>query len=167
MRVTALITGSVFGLLAAAAQAFFKVTTPPAYGICIACHMRDLANWIVTHIYPIYGLNPEGRLVIPGGPVSYTIPLLTVVGILIGAFIAARRNREFRWKTMRFSIQKPYAEFFWGMLVMISALTFGGCPIRTALKAAYIDIVAIIGLGMIFVGTVAGSEVIKKIARRR
>jgi hypothetical protein len=167
MRVTALITGSVFGLLAAAAQAFFKVTAPPAYGICIACHMRDLVNWIATHIYPIYGLNPVGKLVIPGGTVSYTIPLLTVVGVLIGAFIAARKNGEFRWKIMRTGIQKPYAEFFWGMLVMISALTFGGCPIRTALKAAYLDIVAILGLIMIFAGAVAGSEVIKKIARRK
>lgn len=167
MRITALIAGTVFGFLAAVAQAFFKVIPPPAYGICVACHMRDLVNWMATHIHPLYGLTAAGKLVIPGGPVSYAFPLLTVVGILIGAIIAARRNREFRWKTMRIGIQKPYAQFFWGMLVMISALILGGCPIRTALKAAYIDIIAILGLIMIFVGVVSGSEVIKKIARRK
>ncbi|MCK4235013.1 YeeE/YedE family protein [candidate division WOR-3 bacterium] len=166
MRITALIAGSIFGLMAALAQAFFRIIPPPAYGICIACHMRDMVNWIAAHIYPIYGLTGGGALKIPGGPVSYKFPLLTIVGILIGAFIASRIHKEFSWKTMRVSWQRPVPEFFWGLFVMISALIFGGCPIRTALKTAYLDITALIGLVMIFIGVIIGCEVIKKKVRR-
>lgn len=164
MRITAAITGAIVGFLAAAAQAFFHVIPPPAYGICIACHMRDLVNWVTTHIYPIYGLEAGGALMIPGAPVSYRFPVLTILGVLIGAHIAARVHREFRWKTMRVAWQKPQVEFFWGLLVMVSALTLGGCPIRTALKTAYLDITALIGLVMIFVGVVIGCQVLKKIS---
>ncbi len=77
MRITAAIVGAIAGFLAAAAQAFFHVIPPPAYGICIACHMRDLVNWVTTHIYPIYGLKAGGALMIPGAPVSYMFLLLT------------------------------------------------------------------------------------------
>ena len=107
-----------------------------------------------------------GALKIPGGPVSYKFPLLTIVGILIGAFIASRIHKEFSWKSMRVSWQRPVPEFFWGLFVMISALIFGGCPIRTALKTAYLDITALIGLVMIFIGVIIGCEVIKKKVRR-
>lgn len=165
MRITALIAGGILGFLAALAQAFFHVIPPPAYGICIACHMRDLVNWIAAHIYPIYGLT-GGALKIPGSSVSYEFPVLTIVGILIGAGIAARAHKEFKWKTMRVGWQKPIPEFFWGMGVIISALIFGGCPIRTALKTAYFDITAFIGLVMIFVGVMGGCELIKKKVRR-
>jgi hypothetical protein len=165
MRITALIAGGIFGFLAALAQALLRVIPPPAYGICIACHMRDLVNWLATHIYPVYGVI-KGALNIPGGTVSYNFPLLTIVGVLLGAFVAAYAHKEFKWKTMRVSWQKPLPEFFWGMLVMISALTFGGCPIRTALKTAYCDVTALIGLGTIFAGVIVGCEVIKAKARR-
>jgi uncharacterized membrane protein YfcA len=164
MRVTATTAGAIVGFLAALVQAFFHVIPPPAYGICSACHMRDLVNWITAHIYPIYGLT-KGAIVIPGSPVSYNIPLLTIIGILIGAGIAARLNSEFRWKTMRVTWQKPWLEFFWGMGVMIFALIMGGCPLRTALKTAYLDITALVGLIMIFVGVVIGCRVIKKLSQ--
>ena len=64
---------------------------------------------------------------------------------------------------MRVWWQRPWAEFFLGMLVMISALTFGGCPVRTALKAVYLDITAFIGLIMIGVGVFVGCQVLKKL----
>jgi hypothetical protein len=163
MKVTALIVGAIMGFLAVVLQAFFYVIPPPAYGVCIACHMRDLVNWIVTRLRPIYGYS-KGSLIMPGGPVSYHFPLLTIVGILIGATIAAKIHKEFRWKTMRVSWQRPWAEFFWGMAVMNSALIMGGCPIRTTLKTAYMDIAALIGLVMIFVGVVIGCEVIKRVS---
>jgi uncharacterized membrane protein YeaQ/YmgE (transglycosylase-associated protein family) len=114
MKITALIVGAIMGFLASVLQAFFNVIPPPAYGVCIACHMRDVVNWIVAHLYPIYGYS-KGLLKIPGGPISYHFPLLTIVGILIGATIAARIHKEFRWKTMRVAWQRPWVEFFWGM----------------------------------------------------
>ena len=164
MRITAAKAGAAVGFLAALVQAFFHVIPPPAYGVCIACHMRDLVNWIVVHIYPIYGYTKAGMLSIPGAPVSYHIPLLTIVGVLIGAGAAAGINREFRWKTMKVTWQKPWVEFFWGIAVMVSALIMGGCPVRTALKAAYLDTAALIGLIMIFMGVIIGCQVIKKIS---
>ena len=56
MRVTPAQAGLVVGFLAASLQAFFGVLPPPAYGVCIACHMRDLVNWVLVHLYPLYGL---------------------------------------------------------------------------------------------------------------
>jgi hypothetical protein len=167
MRMTAAIVGAIVGFLAAAVQAFFHVIPPPAYGICIACHVRDLMNWIAAHIYPIYGLKAGGGLIIPGGPVSYNFPLITTIGVLIGTYIAAKINNEFRWKVMRVAWQRPVPEFFWGMMVIISALTFGGCPIRTALKTAYLDITSTIGLIMIGVGVFVGCQVLKKLVYGR
>jgi hypothetical protein len=65
---------------------------------------------------------------------------------------------------MRFGPQKPISEFFIGMGVMISALLMGGCPLRTALKSAYLDFTAMIALGMILIGVIVGSEVLKRSA---
>lgn len=48
MRITPATAGFIVGFLAAALQAFFHVIPPPAYGICIACHMKDLVNWILN-----------------------------------------------------------------------------------------------------------------------
>ena len=161
MKLTAAVAGAIVGFLAAAAQAFFHVFPPPVYGICIACHVRDMVNWIAAHISPLYGLTSTGALIIPGGGVSYHIPLLTVVGVLAGATFAAGIYKEFRWKIMRVQWQKPWAEFVWGMLVMISALLAGGCPTRTALKVAYMDITAMIVLAMIFMGAIVACQIIK------
>ena len=162
MKVTALVAGGIVGFLAAGAQAFFHITPPPAYGICIACHMRDFVNWVITHVYPLYGSTAASMPVMPVAGVSRFFPLLTVVGVLLGAAFAAVYHKEFRWRTMNLSWQKPIAEFFWGVLVMISALIVGGCPIRTALKISYMDITAMVVLVMVFVGIVAACSLIKR-----
>ena len=52
------------------------------------------------------------------------------------------------------------------MLVMISALLVGGCPTRTALKVAYMDITAMIVLAMIFVGVIVACSIIKLMSKR-
>ncbi len=151
MRITPAIVGLIAGFLAALLQAFFHVIPPPAYGVCIACHMRDFVNWLFS---------------LPVAPVSKNIPVFTILGILLGAFIAARINGEFRWKVMRVPWQRPWMEFIWGMLVMIFALIMGGCPIRTALKTAYLDITAMIGLLSIFIGVFLGCITINILSRR-
>lgn len=152
--------GFITGVGAVLGQAVFKVIPPPAYGICIACHVRDLVNWIVTKLSPaFYG----GQF--PGGPVSKNFPLLTIVGVVIGAFLAAKVNREFRWKTMRVAWQRPWIEFVWGILVCIGALTTGGCPVRTALKTAYLDITAAVALLSILVGVFLGCILIRRLVK--
>lgn len=161
MRFTPAVAGLTVGFGAALLQAFFGVLPPPAYGICIACHMRDLVNWISVHLYPIYGL-PGGIPKMPVAPVSHYIPALTIVGVLVGASVAARVHGEFRWRVLRVGWQRPWIEFLWGIGVMISALLMGGCPIRTALKSAYLDLTAMVGLMMIFSGVAIGCQVLKK-----
>jgi len=155
--------GLIVGVGAAVVQAFFKVLPPPAYGVCIACHMRDLVNWVFIRIWPIYGVS-EGVPKFLGADVSKVLPVFTIVGILVGAFLSALVNREFKLRSMKFGPQRPLSEFFIGMGVMVSALLMGGCPLRTALKSAYLDLTAIIALGMILVGVIVGSEVLKRSA---
>ncbi len=155
--------GLIVGVGAALLQAFLKVLPPPAYGVCIACHMRDLVNWVLIRIWPIYGVS-EGVPKFVGADVSKDLPVLTIVGILVGAFLSALVNREFKLRSMKFGPQRPLSEFFIGMGVMVSALLMGGCPLRTALKSAYLDLTAIIALGMILVGVIVGSEVLKRSA---
>jgi len=155
--------GLIVGVGAAVVQAFFKVLPPPAYGVCIACHMRDLVNWVFIRIWPIYGVS-DGVPKFLGADVSKVLPVLTIVGILVGAFLSALVNREFKLRSMKFGPQRPLSEFFIGMGVMVSALLMGGCPLRTALKSAYLDLTAIIALGMILVGVIVGSEVLKRSA---
>lgn len=152
----------IVGAGAAVAQAFFRVLPPPAYGLCIACHMRDLVNWVVVKGIPLYGVLADGTPKFVGAGVSKAVPVLTILGVLLGAFLAARAHGEFRWRVLKVSTHRPLWEFFLGMGVMASALLMGGCPIRTALKVAYIDLTAMVALGMIFVGVVVASEVIKR-----
>lgn len=157
------VVGLVAGFGAVVVQAFFGVLPPPAYGLCIACHMRDLVNWVVVRLWPVYGLQAPGVPKFEGALVSQVFPVLTVIGILGGAFLAAKVHGEFRPRVLKVSSQRPFWEFLTGMGVMCSALLMGGCPIRTALKVAYLDLTAMVALGMIFLGVIAGSELIKRL----
>jgi hypothetical protein len=122
VRITAVETGVVMGVLAVAAGTFFEVRPPEAYGICMACHGRDLVNWTVNQAVG------TSLLVAPAGVL---FPLLTTVGALLGAFAAARRHGEWRW----WMPDHPIKTFLYGVLVMNAALVAGGCSIRLLLRA--------------------------------
>jgi hypothetical protein len=161
-RITPLTVGLITGFSAAILQAFFKITAPPAYGICIACHTRDLVNWIVNKI-GILGdttlfVAPVFKDATAGIVASEFAPVLTVVGIFVGALIASNAHKEFKFK----QTHSPILGFFIGILVVIFALLMGGCPVREALRSAYIDIIAIISLIAMFIGIVVASEVYLK-----
>ncbi|WP_456418820.1 cytochrome C [Methanocaldococcus infernus] len=149
MRVSPLVAGLIGGFVAALLQAFFNVFPPPAYGVCIACHTRDLVNWIVNNLFgSSLGL----------APVSKAFPVLTVVGIFIGAFIAANAHKEFKLK----ETHNPIVGFVLGILVIIFALLMGGCPLRETIRTAYGDIIAFISLIAMFIGVIVASEVYLK-----
>jgi len=154
MRITVTVAGIVAGALAAISQVVFHVYPPPAYGICIACHARDLVNWLVNHAI---GSN------LGVAAVSIGAPVLTVVGIILGAFTAAVRNHEFKIKTMK----SPAECGIYGFLVMIFALLLGACLIRIVLRIAYGDAMAMIGWVAIMLGVVAGAEFLKWSARKK
>ena len=78
--------GIVVAVVAAVAGQWLGVSPPAAYGLCSACHGRDLVNWILNH--------DEGTgLFVTAAGAGW--PLFTVVGVVLGSFLAARRNGEF------------------------------------------------------------------------
>src|SRR5262249_28749923 len=105
LRVTAVPMGIVAGILAVAAGAFFDVRPPEAYGVCMSCHARDLVNWT---------LNVLARTHLEVAPVSLVFPVLTPIGVLVGALLAAKTSREFRWRTP----ESSWKAFVYGVLVM-------------------------------------------------
>lgn len=139
----------VAGLLAVGVQVILNVKPPPAYGICIACHPRDMVNWLINHLLGT-------RLEV--APVSQTLPLLTTVGLVIGASLAAHRNREFRWV----SWGKRGRSFLLGLLVMNAALLVFGCLTRMVLLTAYGETLGLIGLAGAAIGIVSGTLLLKK-----
>ncbi len=137
--ITPVTLGVVAGLLAVALEAFFTVRPPSAYGICIACHGRDLVNWTA---------NLLAGTSLTVARVSLVFPLLTVVGVAGGAALAALRHGEFRWHWP----DHPLRTFVWGFLVMNFALLAAGCSIRLVLRAAHGEALGLLG----FVAMAAG-----------
>ena len=153
VRVSALAWGMVAGLLAVVAGSFFAVRPPEAYGICMACHGRDLINWGINRLL-------DTNLTVAGA--SRVFPLLTTVGVLIGAFAGAVTSGEFRWQTP----DNPLKTFAYGALVMNFALLAAGCSIRLALRAAAGELLGMVGFGAFIVGAALATLWLKREALR-
>ena len=132
MRITGVQAGVVMVLAAVAAGAFFEVRPPDAYGICMSCHGRDLVNWLTNH-----GLGTDLTV----SSVSLVFPLLTTIGVIIGAWTAAVVSGEFRWRMP----DNPLRTFVYGVLVMNAALIAAGCSTRLALRTAAGDPLGLAG----------------------
>ena len=98
--------GAVVGI---AAVLLTFLGNPANMGFCIACFLRDITGACGMH----------GAAV-----VQYVRP--EIPGLVIGAFIMALATKEFRAKAG----SSPAIRFILGMLVMIGALVFLGCPLR-------------------------------------
>ena len=138
-RVTALQLGIVAALLAVIAGAFFEVRPPEAYGICMACHARDLLTWTANRF-----IGTHWTL----APASLVFPVLTTIGVIIGALLGSTSSGEFRWHSPDNSLKT----FLYGIVVMNSALLAGGCSIRLLLRSAAGEALGMMG----FVGMVSG-----------
>ncbi len=143
-RVSAVTYGVVAGLLAVGVQVFLGVKPPPAYGICVACHTRDLVAWLANNLV---GTNWEIA------PVSVILPLLTTIGMLIGAYAAADRNDERR----RVALGGHWRSFLYGILVVNAAIVALGCPTRLLLLSAYGDVLALVAVAGVGVGILTGT----------
>lgn len=144
VRVTAVQMGVVAGILAVTAGAFFEVRPPEAYGVCMACHGRDLVNWTINAI-------AGTQLTI--APASLVFPVLTTVGVFLGALFGARTSGEFRWLTPDSSLKT----FLYGVLVMNFALIAGGCSIRLLLRTAAGEALGMVGFAGMVAGVVLGT----------
>jgi len=143
--VTATRAAIVAALLAVIVGTLLDVRPPDAYGICMACHGRDLVNWTI---------NAVGRTHLEVAPASLLFPVLTTVGVLLGAAAAAMRHGEFRWRAPESSVKT----FAYGVLVMNLALIAGGCSTRLLLRASAGELLGIIGFAGMSAGVIKGTS---------
>ncbi|MBN1994093.1 MAG: YedE-related selenium metabolism membrane protein [Anaerolineae bacterium] len=132
-----ILTGVIIGILASLLQ---KLGNPPNMGICVACFERDIAGALGLHRAAV---------------VQYIRP--EIIGFVLGAMMAAYAFREFRARAG----SAPIVRFILGMLAMIGALAFLGCPWRALLRLAGGDLNAIIGLAGLAVGITIGVQFLK------
>ncbi|MCK8826102.1 YedE family putative selenium transporter [Fuchsiella alkaliacetigena] len=130
--------GLVIGILS---SLLVKLGNPVNMGICVACFVRDIAGGIGLH---------------RAGVVQYIRP--EVIGFILGAFIIAALNKEFKVR----GGSSPLLRFILGILVMIGALVFLGCPLRMVLRLAGGDLNAIAGILGFATGIIIGAEFIKR-----
>lgn len=139
-----ILLGVIIGVLAAVVQGLtISAGGPEAYGFCALCHTRDLVNGLLNiGIGTTLGLAPVSKAAI--------LPMMSMVGVLIGGFIAAKMNGEFRVKVASFKDIIVY--FVGGVLLMQFGLLLGACPYRAAIRLAYGDLIALLGIIGIIIG---------------
>jgi hypothetical protein len=153
ISVSPLTAGVVLGFGAALVQAYFKVIPPVAYGVCMVCHPKDLVNWISDHLlHTDWGYSVA----------SDYWPLLTVAGVVIGAWAAARQHGELRLRQAR----QPLFFFLNGFLMMNFGLILGSCPIRVVILSAYGNLTGMIGWACVVAGVLLGIWALRWSARR-
>ena len=135
---TVVLSGGLVGL-AAVLLTFFG--NPKNMGFCIACFLRDIVGACGMH----------GAAV-----VQYVRP--EIVGLVVGAFIMSVATKEFRAKAG----SSPALRFVLGMVVMIGALVFLGCPLRMVLRLAGGDLNALTATVGFAVGIWIGTIFLKK-----
>jgi hypothetical protein len=145
--------GVVAAVVAGIAGELLDVSPPAAYGLCSACHGRDLADWILNR-------TEHAGLFVTAAGASW--PLLTVVGLVLGSFVAARRNGEYG----SINIGGNVRQFVFGAVVMGAALFVGGCPTRIILRTGYGDVAGVLALGGVAAGVVLGTFSLRWAARR-
>lgn len=123
-------------IVGAAAVVLTALGNPKNMGFCIACFERDIAGSLKFHSAAV---------------VQYFRP--EIVGLVLGSMIMALIKKE--WKPQGGS--SPFTRFLLGMLVMIGALVFLGCPLRMVIRIGGGDVNALVGLLGFVVGIVIGT----------
>jgi hypothetical protein len=153
VRVSGIQAGVVMALAAVAAGSFFEVRPPEAYGICMSCHGRDLVNWLSNDFLGTDLTVAQASLV---------FPVLTTVGVLVGAFVGAVSSGELRFRMP----SKPLKSFGHGILVMNLALLAGGCSTRLLLSTSAGDLLGLAGFGAMVVGVILATFWLRRKALR-
>ncbi len=83
------------------------------------------------------------------------LPVMSVVGVIIGAFLSAKVHKEHKIKKTDY--QEYLIYFIGGFVVLQLAMVFGGCPYRAALRTGYGDITALLFIIMMGLGVIAGT----------
>lgn len=125
----------------AAALVLTALGNPKNMGFCIACFERDIAGALGFH---------------SAAKVQYLRP--EIVGIVLGAMLAAIAAKEFRAKAG----SSPASRFLISLFVMIGALVFLGCPLRMVIRLGGGDLTAVAGLLGFLAGILVGIVFLKK-----
>lgn len=149
MRPRGFLAGALLGVLAVVASGLMsRAGAPPAYGVCVACHGRDLLGGL-------------GLSALVGRPAVAGL-VLTTVGLLGGAFLAAWLHREHR----RLRARHPARSLLLGALTMFASLLALGCTTRLVLRTAYGDRLALWSLAGVAVAIAGGTGILMRLARR-
>lgn len=143
--------GLGIGGLAVLAGTLGGLNPPADYGLCTTCHGRDL----VVGLAQALGWDPTLT-----GYTPPLWPLLTTVGLVLGAWLGRRAAGEPapRPAVRGWGAFLPLAQ---GFLVMSLALLAMGCPLRLTLRAADLSLEGGIGLAGVAAGVVAGTYWLK------
>lgn len=133
-----IITGALVGIISTLLVHFGN---PANMGFCIACFLRDISGGIGLHRADV---------------VQYIRP--EIIGLVLGAFLMAIANKEFASK----GGSSPFARFTLGIVVMIGALIFLGCPLRMVLRLGGGDLNALLGIVGFAVGIFVGVQFLNK-----
>lgn len=134
-----LVSLGILAGIGAAVLAFFG--NPKNMAFCIACFVRDIAGSMKLHQAEV---------------VQYFRP--EIVGIVLGAFIISMLTKEYRAT----GGSSPVIRFLLGMIMMIGALVFLGCPLRMILRMSAGDISSYFGFVGFAAGIATGSFFVKK-----
>ena len=150
LRVSPLAAGATLGVGAALVQAYFRVIPPVANGFCFVCHPRDLFNWLSNLIFATdWSVSAT----------SMKYPVLTLIGVMLGSFVAAITAKEFKSRPARNRIR----HFLLGFVTVIFGILLAACPIRIVLQSAYGDPLGIAG----WIGVIAGVSAATLVLRRQ
>jgi uncharacterized protein len=130
--------GAIIGVVAGLLQYYGN---PANMAICVACFGRDIAGSIGLHRAAV---------------VQYLRP--EILGFVLGAFAAALAFKEFKPS----GGSAPITRFVLGMIAMIGALVFLGCPWRVFLRLAGGDGNALFGLAGLVAGVWLGTLFFKR-----
>ncbi|HSQ88228.1 YedE family putative selenium transporter [Romboutsia sp.] len=125
-------TGAIVGIISVL---LVKLGNPINMGFCVACFIRDISGGLGFHRAEV---------------VQYLRP--EVMGLVLGAFIMAISRKEFNVK----GGSSPFIRFTLGIVLMIGALMFLGCPLRMVLRLGGGDLNAIVGIAGFAFGIVLG-----------
>jgi hypothetical protein len=153
VKVDKLTAGFFTGFWAAIAQAWVGVLPPSAFGICFISHPSDLFNWTVNKIFSVsfYVHDP-----------SLDLPVLTVLGVLIGASLATIQHKEFKFRMPR----NPLDHYINGFMVAVFGLMLGYCSVHIIMGLTYGSVIALTGFAGMMLGVTLAILYIKWRVRR-
>ena len=141
--------GLALAVIVAIMEIFFNRIIPQAYEICTVCHARDLLSRIINVVVNLEMDSPD---------FARHAVVLTPIGLIAGAFIASKRNGEFKF----LRVEKPVLMILYGFLVSTFGLFIMSCPTRIILRVAFGDTFGIIALVGLFIGITLAVLTIKR-----